>query len=992
MASQLVGLENLPNVYIKKITLEDNTSQVFTASVNLEILDKMQSGRFIWSSDETLGKFLRVCLISTTNTTLTQILTRGVIEPLPNKVTSLDSYDPSTTSIHTFSIPQFRKDRILNTNHYRKSVSFDIPDEGNFTIFAFVFLDTVEVQNHWGIDLSQDLGKYFGAVSSEKILENGVIPRTTNLFVNPDNTLWTGPVHYHPQNGYMQGSVHTSEVHERLSIMRVDNLKILDNRSIEYESKQKVEQQQNPIISEAYYSMDTFDNLTGVFYLNIRELALSKTKYGAKILRFSQKMFDKYMQSISINSISVIRQQIKTRRGVNKLGSPSVEIMKVSSYEYVDTSLDTAIGEFASTDLLKEMHFNSDKSVRYFSFIDKTRTSGIKSEYTYRVDITFVDRSQNFMNTEMQGISENLTKLKNVVNFLSSPARYDNTLKQLRPQTVMPENIPQIVQKYYDGFSMIYDVEPTVLNQSISNKLYSMSLGNYTKNTGEIFLNEYEDMMNIFNTNFKIVASQGTSGRATNIKKSNMPNYISLSKNFSEIIKFSDYRRSYDYLGSMIEGISVLSRSDFAQRSVGEVAKFFDGSKSYQSDDFAMLDASVSSAVTDFTKSKSMYFTPNKFKYKDEKVDLSNLSRIDTSKLSKVFVKSSLEMRIEPKKQFRRAFKKKKKVGVPKLRTKKFKFPTRNRKVFTFKNVRNVIKVNELIEDVDVTIDSVEYLGDQSQFINLKDAEASKEEKQILEEIEQVAETIDKIEATSVPRNKNLFDITTPNNVVDNFINSSKFSTEKMKKTPLAFKALVASRSAAARNNILDSDVDILKDTDTSPATEMVFQATQKVQMLAGFEKNKYGVSMFSKPIWMDMDPTLLTEKSSVICKMTYVEMPEIGMQPSQDFKFAVTDQVFILSDSDVYSKKHSDSTETNEQTNQLNINDDLSTKIIYATTNVVVQNPNKSMSNTTSKPMTTNNNSAGTTTSVQGTGAGVPTPASSAFTGGYTGGSGGGY
>jgi hypothetical protein len=275
----------------------------------------------------------------------------------------------------------------------------------------------------------------------------------------------------------------------------------------------------------------------------------------------------------------------------------------------------------------------------------------------------------------------------------------------------------------------------------------------------------------------------------------------------------------------------------------------------------------------------------------------------------------------------------------------------------------------------------------------LKDAEASQEEKQILEEIEQVTETIDKIETTNVPRNKNLFDITTPNNVVDSFINSSKFSTEKMKKTPLAFKALVASRSAAARNNILDSDVDILKDKDTSPATEMVFQATQKIQMLAGFEKNKYGVSMFSKPIWMDMDPALLTEKSSVICKMTYVEMPEIGMQPSEDFKFAVTDQVFILSDSDIYNRKQSDSTETNEQTNQLTVNDDLSTKIIYATTNVVTQNPNKAMSNATSRPMTTNTSNSTAAVSVQSTGTAAPTPAASTFSGGYSsGGGGGGY
>ena len=97
MAKQLVGLEQVPNVYITKIVLEDNSTKDFSMSVDLEVFDQIQSGNYIWSNNKMFRNFFRVALIITYDKQLSIMLKSGNLCPIPSEVTRSPHYNDNTT-------------------------------------------------------------------------------------------------------------------------------------------------------------------------------------------------------------------------------------------------------------------------------------------------------------------------------------------------------------------------------------------------------------------------------------------------------------------------------------------------------------------------------------------------------------------------------------------------------------------------------------------------------------------------------------------------------------------------------------------------------------------------------------------------------------------------------------------------------------------------------------------------------------------------------
>ena len=156
----------------------------------------------------------------------------------------------------------------------------------------------------------------------------------------------------------------------------------------------------------------------------------------------------------------------------------------------------------------------------------------------------------------------------------------------------------------------------------IATKASIFTSGNYTVNLGDKFKNDYEKLVTTFLDNFKIMEEQGGTTKPKNIQKRSMPTIIEVSKTFSEIVNFSDYRRSYNYLGLETSGLKVVSMDSYKQRGQQEVDKFFDTSKSYVDESLQGVDVSISAAITDFSKSKFLFFSPNTFKFDKEKVEM----------------------------------------------------------------------------------------------------------------------------------------------------------------------------------------------------------------------------------------------------------------------------------------------------------------------------------------------------------------------------------
>ena len=414
MSTQLIGLENLPNVYIEKITLTDNNTETFNVNVNLELYDESVTSGFTWFG---------ACLIYTTDSVVSEGLSGGTLNPLPDFLASANALINKKTGVSVHSLKEFSISNSGTILTFKKTLSFKIRNTENLHIYAFCFLDTKQVSQSFGIDLSDMLATYYGPLSSEKIIVDGKIPTSTSFYANPDNTLWTGPVHQH-QNVYMQGSLHSSNPHANVKRITSKNIKTIDNRSKFYSLRQSVKQKTYSLISDSYYSIDHTGGLTGVFSFNMKEFALTKTKYGRKFLKLNNMMFREFVNTIEISSIKINRRQVKLSRAYNKLQTPMIKKIDLGETYTLTSTLESSPGQLIQTNeesaIFKQIYIDSDPMIRSYSFTDLTKNNKSLGDYQYEVEIAIVDKSQGFFDSQIKSAKQNYSNLKDNIDFLNS--------------------------------------------------------------------------------------------------------------------------------------------------------------------------------------------------------------------------------------------------------------------------------------------------------------------------------------------------------------------------------------------------------------------------------------------------------------------------------------------------------------------------------------------------------------------------------------------
>jgi hypothetical protein len=208
MANQLVGLENVPNVYISRITLNDNNTQSYTATVRLEVLDVELSKGFMWKSDSSFYDSLSISLISTRDERLIKGITDGTISAHPYELSKASSDYQCEMDI--IPISEFAKVQTETLCSYYKAIKKDISWETkDYVVFALCFIDTKNLAKKLEIDLGGFLKNFSGAVTSEIIIENHKTIPLTNLFLQDDKKVWPGPIHIRSSQ-YMAGSKPTN--------------------------------------------------------------------------------------------------------------------------------------------------------------------------------------------------------------------------------------------------------------------------------------------------------------------------------------------------------------------------------------------------------------------------------------------------------------------------------------------------------------------------------------------------------------------------------------------------------------------------------------------------------------------------------------------------------------------------------------------------------------------------------------------------------------
>jgi hypothetical protein len=583
MAIENVGLEKLPNIYFKKVNLLDNDVKSFKVSIEMLALDELVENSFVWSDDPLLRDFVKFALVETENQDLIQELTNGDLLPMPSLIKRSPNFD-EFSKVHVFGYGDFNKKEDVDDKHFTiKAELIKRNETQNLTLFAVSYLDHQEMSNFLGIKLTGKLSQYVGSLTSEIIMSLGEIQKRSFAFKKPSGDLWSGPVH-RTGNDWYSGS-QTSPESIKLERMSVKNLKLSDLRVANFRTRLKSTRGDSPIFSELYYTFGSDADLFGTFSMDIRQFVLNKTLFGRKILGMSNDLFQQAMRAIEINSIEIRRRQVDLKRQTNILGTPLYSPKDILPYEVIATFKD-----------LEEIDLIDDEAIRTFSFSDLEKTPQTRGEFVYEVHSTLIDNTQNFVENIVNQIKINLNRIKFEIRKLNLIANYDYERNKLKNGVEIPTILISLIDDYYRFFSMIKEVDEDKIKEMSEAKKSLFKKETYSSRIGLLFQVEYEKLYSSIVRRFGVTPKELREGKG----KPSMafpPNLIFVKKTFENIIQFNQAVGLYDVLD--LEGerkVLQITKADFESRADKEISRFFDRSKSINSEDMLNLDEETSSA------------------------------------------------------------------------------------------------------------------------------------------------------------------------------------------------------------------------------------------------------------------------------------------------------------------------------------------------------------------------------------------------------------
>lgn len=956
MISEIVGNGFLPNVYVSKITLENKTDQEYYANVKI-VLKDVRNPDYFWSNQSDFYNFLKVAIIFTSNVSLSNSIKTGQLVPVPSTLKTSRLFDNKTTivtkGIKEFTIDEGKFEKTFITNA-KKVCQASVK---NLDVYVLCYIDTAAAQDYFGIILSGQMKNYYGPVSSESIFKNGSLVKRSTIFKKPNGKIYFGPVHVHNEV-YMEGAYHSDRPHSILQEMQVNNDKIVDNRS-DY-SKERTPTSssiRNSLIGEMFYSMNNKQNLSALVPLNIKQIALNKTKNGKSLYNASPELFNKYISTIIVKSLKVKRQNIKPTRILTKSGTPKLVKSKILSTSIVAFSSDDRSGSFRNNENVQQVYLNGDPGVRYFQFTDLTVSSKTRGNHKYSIEFTILDKSQQFLQNLLQEVSNGLQNLKKEVSRLNLIKNYDYKKGELKTMVTINDSVLDSVDLYYDLIRYLRDIKDEKLTQLRSNKKLIFTKSNYSSELGSQFILDYQASFNKFVNKFKIKTKISTNKRKGGVGGS-IPGFLKIEKEFEELINFKDFKNSYDYLGAQDNvGMATFSLSQFEKRSDTEVNRFFNTDKSLENPDFENLNPDIASGLKDISYSKMNYFAPLSVSLKNQKINLLNFENVDTSGLKENFLSKSPGEKMSTKTYnlFSRKKSRKRKKARNRINKRKTINRTRSKIMNRFFVTPRALptKINN-IEEIGFIIDSSEYLGEQSKFNQATDSSEDASEFVTKKEIK---ETLKSSLELKTNRNKKVFDLRVKDNAIAEALKGERCTQEDVKRLPNHLKSLYASRADGVKNNILGADeasssdsleektleanVDLMRNPETKIATEMTFQSVQEIEMMVGFKKDKNGFDLVNSPIFTRFDASLINDDISVLCRMKWAENEQFGLIPSEEFKLPVLNKFFFISNSDLTDRKFSSLGLATNNINRSRDQNQTKRRTLAMTSNIVEQNVN---------------------------------------------------
>ena len=371
MNFDLIGKENLPNVYFDSIIVdsldESREQQSLKITCYLKLYDVLDKDGVPYFSPYKNKIFRDIVFFVSTSQELTEFITNGGV-PLFN-LESLKKVANKYEGKHMLMPCAQINREILD----RKKES-----ELNFKT-QFVIDSSVEHVCLFAA-VTKMVGRNIenGPVFSELVMTNKKIIKTGYYFVNEAGAPWNGPVHRHPDRGFMQGSFHSDAPHSLLQKVQTINTKIKDNRkNIEQKSLDSMKKyssfsnMKNHYFSNLFQTQNEKYGLNFLFSINTYQ-TLKNLSSNKKLSKINQDSFYDMVKSAKIKKIAIyyntksdssFKPAIFSKQTGNTLDTKYSEYLD-RSYVEVDTREEIKHSTFG---IIEELVINERPEIRHFN-------------------------------------------------------------------------------------------------------------------------------------------------------------------------------------------------------------------------------------------------------------------------------------------------------------------------------------------------------------------------------------------------------------------------------------------------------------------------------------------------------------------------------------------------------------------------------------------------------------------------------------------------
>lgn len=875
---QEVGLENLPNSYISLIEISEWSPKVNLVHTHFILKDIKKGKRFSWYKRGELGKYLKLLVVVSSNSSISTAIDSGDLPLDKLKISNHPDFDATQVQFREIKVGS-AKDQILNDptitpdgELYELEFGdrfYVRKDQRNVKLYCATYIDTQQYSEDYRIDLvSTTISSYTGPVASETVFVNGELSKDSFLFRTATNAIWSGPVRF--LNGtYYSGSKGPATPSEVLRRVRVPNLKIKEYRKKKLLSPTPSEVDNKlPIFEPLTVSYNTDGSLSAMFGIDIRSLLLRNSILARRLTVVNENLLQKMVEEIKFENIVVVKQKQILRNITSRSGTPIKSKGDLLKAKVLVRTEDFAPFQLISvnTDMVRfeEIVISESTNMRHFAIRDYENYKA-KGDYIYTLELKTQDPTKAYVDNLAKEAEMNLSKLKNYIersklkkNQNNSRTRFLDSFVQnelnLFGEETQPWNVAtKIYTTYYNLFLSLSETDTKKISDSAIARIHPKFA---TPLSVDYFIKEYSELhqnfIRYFSAKLKRVSESTAKGSKS---KSALQNSIVVKHNYKQVIVHEERDKNIVYYDFKEDIYPIITSKEFVSRAQQEKSKFFKSKPSLVGTGLEKVSKTAAQEMAKQADNIISYFTPNMIVAGDKSLDTSNPATVDLDAFNEVFVKTKKTIfrdEVEPKKLI------KKKISIKPAK-----------KIDAYLNKE---------KDNKKTVD--ENLGKNSKFRNAEEKFKPIIKSKVVSKIKGKLKSYKKQKISS---KQYASDSSKIKNVIKNI------STVKL---PPSLISVIASESKSTKNNVLTSKVDLVSNQDTKDFFSLMYSNPVQIEVIRSYKKDARGRMIMSSPIWGLLNQEDLEKTTPLVCRFNVFNSKYFE---SQDMDLNIANENFVL-------------------------------------------------------------------------------------------------